>query len=113
MAKRILYPILQFAAFLSLMYFGGEWDFINLGIEIKAMQNHTAPNILIPTIKTQLGAHTLIADGILFATALLVLILIIQAIAKRLKPWALYTLAAYVLAVIVAFAAKMGLPPSS
>jgi hypothetical protein len=105
MVKRILYPVLQFAAFLGLMYFGGEWDFINLGIEIKAMQNHTAPNILIPTIKTQLG--------LIFATVLLILILIIQAIAKRLKPWALYTLAAYVLAVIVAFAAKMGLPPSS
>jgi sterol desaturase/sphingolipid hydroxylase (fatty acid hydroxylase superfamily) len=113
MVKRILYPVLQFAAFLGLLYFGGEWDFVNLGIEIKAMQNHTTPNILIPTFKTQLGAHTLIADGIIFATVLLLLILLIQAIAKRLKPWAVYTIGAYVLSVIVAYAAKMGLPPSS
>jgi len=113
MVKRILYPLLQFAAFLSLMYFGGEWDFINLGIEIKAMQAHTTPNILIPTIKQQIGDHILIANGIIFASVLLVLILIIQAIAKKLKPWALYTLAAFVLAVIIGFAAKMGLPPAS
>jgi hypothetical protein len=113
MVKRILYPVLQFAAFLGLLYFGGEWDFVNLGIEIKAMQNHTTPNILIPTFKTQLGAHTLIADGIIFASVLLILILVIQAIVKKLKPWAVYTLASYLLAVIVAFATKMGLPPSS
>jgi hypothetical protein len=113
MVKRILYPLVQFAAFLGLLYFGGEWDFVNLGIEIKAMQNHTAPNILIPTFKTQLGSHTLIADGIIFASGLLVIILLIQAIAKKLKPWAVYTLGAYVIAVIVAYATKMGLPPSS
>jgi hypothetical protein len=113
MVKRILYTFLQFVAFLVLLYFGGEWDFVNLGIEIKAMQNHTAPNILIPTFKTQLGAHTLIADGILFASVLLVVILLLQTITRKWRPWALYTFVAYVLAGIVAFASKMGLPPSS
>jgi uncharacterized membrane protein len=115
MVKRILYPVLQFAAFLGLLFVGGMWDSLNMSYEMRQMANGTplsAVHPLMATIKVPLGSHILIAQGVLFATMLLVLILLIQAIAKKLKPWAFYTLAAYVLAAIVAYATKMGLPPS-
>jgi len=116
MVKRILYPVLQFVAFLGLLFIGGMWDSLNMSYEMRQMANGTplsAVHPLMTTIKIPLGSHTLIAQGVLFASILLVVILLIQAIAKKLKPWAVYTLAAYILAVIVAFATKMGLPPSS
>ena len=112
MAKRILLFILQFCAFLGLLWVGGNWDGVNLGLEIKAMQNHTTPNILIPTIKTQIGTnHMLIANGLVFAAALLLLILIFEAVRKALRPWALLSLLAFILAATTAFAWKIGLPP--
>jgi len=111
-AKRILLFFLQFCAFLGLLYVGGNWDGVNLGLEIKAMQNHTTPNILIPTIKTQIGAHhLLIANGLIFAAVLLVLILVFEAARKAFKPWALLSVLAFVLAVATGFTMKFGLPP--
>jgi hypothetical protein len=111
-AKRILLFILQFCAFFGLMFLGGNWDGVNLGLEIKAMQNHTTPHILIPTIKTQIGTnHILIANGLIFAAVLLVLILIFEAFRKAFKPWALLSFLAFILAVATAFAWKIGLPP--
>jgi uncharacterized membrane protein len=116
MVKRILYPILQFAAFLGLLFIGGMWDSLNMSYEMRQMANGTplpAVHPLMATIKIPIGSHILIAQGVLFATFLLVLILLIQAIAKKLKPWAVYTIGAYVLAILVAYATKMGLPPAS
>ena len=112
MAKRILLFILQFFAFLGLLDVGGNWDVIRLAQEVGAMQKGTTAFNPIPVIKTQIGAnHILIVDGILFAAVLLVLILIFEAIRKALKPWALLSLLAFVLAVATGFALKFGLPP--
>lgn len=114
MVKRIVYFVLQFAAFLGLFFIGGMWDSLNLSYEMRQMANGTplpAIHPLMKTIKIPVGSHILIAQGVLFATILLVLILLLQALRKRLKPWALYTLAAFVLAAVVALSAKMGLPP--
>ena len=114
MVKRILLTLLQFLVFLVLLSVGGNWDVINLTLEIRAMQNHTRPFNPIPVIKTQISSsHILIADGIIFATVLLILILLLQAFRKKLKPWATLTLLAYVLAVVLGFAMKLGLPPAS
>ena len=113
MIKRILYTLLQFAAFLGLLDVGGNWDVINFSLQIRAMQNHTRAFNPIPVIKTTLGAHyILIADGLLFAGVLLLLILLMEALRKRLRPWAGYTVLAFALAVVVAYALKMGLVPA-
>ncbi len=101
MLKRILYPVLQFAVFLGLME--------------RALQTGTTPHVLIPTLKTQISAtHLLILNGIVFATALLFLILLFEILRKKLKPWALLTIAAYAVAVLLALSVKgMGLIPTT
>jgi hypothetical protein len=113
MVKRTILTVLQFAAFLGLMFVGGDWDIINLQSEMRQMAaGNFHPHVLIPTIKFPLGTHILIANGILYATILLVLILFFEILRKKLNPWAAFTLLAFLLAVIVGFAAKMGLPPA-
>jgi hypothetical protein len=112
MTKRILLTLLQFAAFLGLMFFGGNWDILRFTQEMRAMTTGATVWNPIPTIKFPLGAsHVLIADGIVFALALLVVILIIEAIAKKLRPWAglsvlalVLALAAYAIALATHFA---------
>lgn len=116
MVKRILFPVLQFIAFLGLMFVGGDWDSINLSYQMRQMANGVPlaqVHPLMTTIKFPVGSHILIAQGLLFATILLLIILIVQAIRKRLIPAAFYTVAAYVLAVVLALALKMGLPPAN
>lgn len=114
MVKRIAFTLIQFVAFLVLMYVGGNWDIIRLGQEMNAMANHKAFWNPIPTIKYPISStHILIANGILFAAALFVLILLFEALRKKLRPWAALTFLAFVLAVILGYAAKMGLPPAS
>ena len=113
MAKRILLTLLQFIAFLVLLAIGGYWDVINLSLQVRAMMNHTKAFNPIPVIKYPISsAHILIADGLIFATVLLAIILLIQAWRKRLHPWASLSVLAYVLAVCLGFAMKLGLPPA-
>jgi hypothetical protein len=116
MFKRVLFPVLQFFAFLGLMFAGGNWDSINMSYEIRQM-SHGAPlsavHPLMTTVKFPVGAHVLIAQGIIFATTLLVVILIIQALRKKVIPAAYFTVLAFVAAVVVGLASKMGLPPAN
>ena len=107
MVKRILLACLQlfkFVVFLFILFVGGNWDeLVNLPLEIRALQNHTTPAFLIPTMRYDAGpTHFLIANGLVYATILLVLILLYEVFRKKLKPWALFTLAEYVIAVIIA-----------
>jgi len=112
--KRISLTILQFIAFIGLLAVGGNWDAVNLSLEMRQMQNNQAPHVFLSTIKYPVSStHILIANGILFATILLVIILLIEVLSKKLKPWASLTLLAYVLAVVLGFAMKLGLPPAS
>ena len=114
MVKRISLTILQFIAFIGLLAVGGNWDAVNLSLEMRQMQNNQAPHVFLSTIKYPVSStHILIANGILFATILLVIILLIEVLSKKLKPWASLTLLAYVLAVVLGFAMKLGLPPAS
>jgi len=112
MVKRIILTLLQFLVFIALLAIGGNWDVINLTLQIRAMENHTKPFNPIPVIKTPLGSHILIADGLIFAAVLLVLILLIELATKKLKPWAGLTVLAFVLAICLGFAMKLGLPPA-
>jgi hypothetical protein len=113
MAKRSILAFLQFAAFLALMFVGGNWDVIRLTQEIRAMQAHTTFFNPIQTIKIQVGAtHILIANGILFAAALLVVIVICELLARRRQPWIALSCIAFVIAVVIALGFKMGLPPA-
>lgn len=113
MAKRIILFLLQFFAFGGLLYVGGNWDVINFSLQVRAMQTHTTAWNPIPVIKYPFGAsHILIADGLLFAGILLVLILLVEALRKALKPWALISLLSFVSAVALALAMKVGLPPA-
>jgi len=112
--KRIFLTILQFIAFIGLLAVGGNWDAVNLSLELRQMQNNQVPHVFLRTLKYPVSsAHILIANGIIFATVLLLLILLIELLSKKLKPWASLTLLAYVLAVILGFAMKLGLPPAS
>jgi hypothetical protein len=112
MIKRILLTLLQFIVFIVLLAVGGNWDYINLALEMHALQLHKTPSVLIPVFKYPMGSHILIANGLIFATVLLVLILLFLLLRKKLHPWALLTVLAYVLAVCLGFAMKLGLPPA-
>ena len=113
MIKRIVLTFLQFLIFIALLAIGGNWDVINLTLQIRAMEHHTTAFNPIPVIKTQISStHILIADGLIFAAVLLVIILLLEALTKKLKPWASLTLLAFVLAVFLGFAMKLGLPPA-
>jgi len=113
MVKRIVLTVLQFLIFIGLLAVGGNWDVINLTLQIRAMENHTTAFNPIPVIKTQISSgHILIADGLIFATVLLLIILLIEALRKKLKPWAALSILAFVLALFLGFAMKLGLPPA-
>jgi hypothetical protein len=109
MIKRIILTLLQFIVFMVLLAVGGNWDAVNLALE---MQQHKAATILIPAFKYPVGSHILIANGLIFATVLLVLILLFLLVRRKLHPWAWLTALAYVLAVCLGVAMKMGLPPA-
>jgi hypothetical protein len=113
MAKRIIFFILQFFAFLGLLDVGGNWDVIRFAQQIKAMQQGTTAFNPIPVFKTPLGTHhILILNGLFFAGALFVLILLFEAIRRRLRPWAGITAVAFILAIGAAVVLKFGLPPA-
>jgi hypothetical protein len=107
MIKRVLLTLMQFLAFCFLMAIGGYWDIIHLLIQIKA------PALsFIPLLKFHVSAtHDFVADGLLFASILFLLILILEAARKTLKPWAALTTLAFAAAVILCLAMKLGLPP--
>jgi hypothetical protein len=112
LAKRTILFILQFCAFLGLLDVGGNWDVIRFAQQVGAMQKGTTAFNPIPVFKTQISStHILIANGLIFAGTLLILILLFEAARRRLKPWAALTTVAFVLAVAVGFAFKFGLPP--
>ena len=114
MIKRIVFFALQFACFFALMDLGGNWDFVNLSLEMRQMQQgNFQPKVLIPTIKYPISStHILIANGLIYAGILLALILLIEALRKKLKPWGGITVFAWVCAVVIALALKIGLPPA-
>ncbi len=107
MVKRIFLTLLQFLAFAVLLAIGGYWDVIRLLLQLKA----PALNF-IPLLKFHISAtHDYVANGLLFAGVLFVLLLLIEAWRKVLKPWAALTTFAFILAFVLSLAMKLGLPP--
>ncbi len=113
MAKRLILFILLFMVFILCMFFGGNWDVIRLTQQVAAMQNHTTAWNPIPSIHYVVGRYILIANGILFATALMVLIALLQAFTRRSRSHIPITLAAWLIAIFAGLALKFGLTPAS
>jgi hypothetical protein len=112
-AKRIILFLLQFLAFGGLLEIGGNWDIVRLAQQMRAMQSGATAFNPIPVIKTQISAtRILIADGLIFAGILFLMILLFEALRRKLKPWASITTLAFVLAVAVSLFLKIGLPPA-
>ena len=112
MLKRIVLAAVQFIVFLALLGVGGYWDIVRLLLEFRPGLKWLAD--LLPLIKFQVtAAHVLVANGILFAGVLCVLILLIEALRKAARSTMLLTLATYVVAVALSLAVKIGLPPAS
>ena len=112
MLKRIVLAAVQFIVFLALLGVGGYWDIVRLLLEFRPGLKWLAD--LLPLVKFQVTAgHVLVANGILFAGVLCVLILLIEALRKAARSTMLLTLATYVVAVALSLAVKIGLPPAS
>lgn len=109
MVKRIIYPLLQYIVFLFLLDLGGYWDVIRLTLEFRF------PNLpLIPLWKIHLtSSHDLILDGVVFTTALLFLILLVEILRKALKPWAWLSILSFALAILTGFVMHFGFLPIS
>ena len=91
--KKVLVTVLQLVLFL-LVFLAGSF-FPPFHVE----------HVLIATPG---AARVFIADGLLLMVALYVLILIVEAIAKRLRTAALWTTVAFLLAILFGFMMKFG-----
>jgi len=98
--KRILLTLLQFLAFGALLLLGSFWAFAGLFYPRLA---------IVPVWHFQVGAtQDFVANGLIFAAALFVVLLLIEAVRKAIKPWAILTSLAFALAVALSFVAKLG-----
>jgi len=110
LVKRILLTLLQFFIFCALLMVGGYWDVIRLLIELRAPSLNVIPLWKFSNIT---ATHDLVANGIIFASVFLVILLLWQAFRRTLKSSASLTLLAFLVAVVICFACKVGLPPAS
>jgi hypothetical protein len=103
--KRIVLFLLQFVAFCALLIVGGDWDIVRLSLAIR----RPALNI-IPLWKFHITAnYDYIANGLIFALALLLLILLLEALRKALRPWATISVVAFLAAWALSLVVKLGL----
>jgi hypothetical protein len=113
MIKRILLAVFEFAVYLLLLGIGGYWDVMRLLI------GGYAPRLsgllsLLPLLKYQVSStHILIANGIVFAGAFCVILLLIEALRKAARSTMATTVILYIVAVALSLAFKVGLPPAS
>ena len=112
MLKRIVLAVVQFIAFLVLLGIGGYWDIVRLVMQLRPGLKWLAD--MLPLLRYQVTAnHVLVANGILFAGVLCILILIGEALRKASRVSMLVTVITYVVAVVLSLAVKIGLPPAS
>lgn len=112
MIKRIVLAVFQFIVFLALLGVGGYWDIVRLLLEFRPGLKWLAD--LLPLVKFQVtSTHVLVANGIIFAGVLCVLILLVEAIRKAARVTMLTTVLTYLIAVVLSLAVKVGLPPAS
>jgi len=99
--KRILLTLLQFIVFAALLAVGAFWALVRI---------FCPPLAFIPVWRFHISAtHDFVANGLVFALALLAILVLIEALRKALKPWAALTVLAFVLAIAVSFLTKLGL----
>ena len=109
--KRVLLFLLQFIAFLLLLGVGGYWDIVHLLLQayVPALRGIVG---MLPLIKFQVtSAHDLVANGLIFAAVFYILILLFELLRKSIRPWMTLTTVAFLVAVILTLALKVGLPP--
>jgi len=106
--KRILLTLLQFVLFCGLLMVGGYWDIIHLIVRLKVPALAFIP---LWKIDHFTATHDLILNGLIFAGVLWLLILLFEGLRRALRPWALLTTLAFVLAIVLCFSLKLGMPP--
>jgi hypothetical protein len=92
--KNVLFAVLQFLLFLLVFAVGSFLPPFHIQRILSA---------------TPAATHIFIWDGVLLATLLFAVILLIEAVRKRIQSAGLWTTAAFVLALLAGFAAKLGL----
>ena len=100
MVKRIFLTLLQFLAFGALLVVGAFWAFVRI---------FCPPLAFIPVWRYQVGAnYYFVANGVVLAAALLAILLLVETLRKTLRPWGTLTALAFLLAVLVSLAMKLG-----
>ncbi len=109
MFKRIVFTLLEFIVFCALLVVGGYWDIVRLLIQIRV----PALNV-VPLVKFHISAtQDWVANGFLFALAFLLLLLAVQAWRRTIGNSGPLTVLAFLVAVVLSLALKLGLPPAS
>ena len=113
MTKRSVFAFLQFVCFCALFYVGGYWAFVRLSVELRALQHGMVDPPPMPPLWKINISPTLdyVLNGLIFAATLLVLILIVQAIRKRVRSNAIWTIGAFVLAFALSLIVHSGFVP--
>ncbi len=113
MTKRSIFAFLQFVCFCALFYVGGYWAFVRLSVELRALQHGMVdPPPMPPLWKMNINpSMDYVLNGVIFALAFLALILIVQAIRKRLRPNAIWSIGAFVLAFVLSLIMHSGFVP--
>ena len=110
---RTFVTLLQIAAFCALFFLGAFWAFVRLW----ALVNHNAVTHLfggliqsIPVWRHELTApRYLVTNGIVFASALFVLLLLVEALVRRFRPYLALTTLAFLVAVLFDVWQRLGL----
>jgi hypothetical protein len=99
MIKRLFTTLVEFVCFCALFYIGGYWHWARLWIEMRAMERGVTNPPMIPLWRIHLNAVTdYQLNGLIFASVLLLIILLVQALRRRFPSGAVWTLGAFLLA---------------
>jgi hypothetical protein len=108
--KRIVFTLLEFIVFCVLLIVGGYWDFVRLIIQMRAPALNIIPLLRIHNIT---ATHDWVANGFVFALVFLLLLLAAQAWRRTIGNSGPLTLLAFLVAVVLSLAFKLGLPPAN
>ncbi|SEG69830.1 hypothetical protein SAMN05421819_4384 [Bryocella elongata] len=109
MVKRLLSFLGQFLGFCAFFFVGGYWAWVRLTLEMRAMEKGESAPPLIPLWLMHVNpTHDYVLNGLVFASVLLVILLLVQALRRRLGRCTAVTLAAFVLAFLLSLAFHSG-----
>jgi len=102
MVKRLLSFLGQFLGFCALLFVGGYWAWVRLTLEMRAMEKGETAPPLIPLWKMHVSPTLdYVLNGLVFASVLLVILLLVQALRRKLGNATLLTLGALVAAFLL------------